>query len=91
MRRACVIGWPIAHSRSPLIHGYWLRKYAIDGSYVKQAVRPDDVVSFLRGMREQGLAGCNVTIPYKETAYAAADRKEPAAAAVGAAGRQATT
>lgn len=85
MKRACVIGWPISHSRSPLIHGYWLAKYGIDGSYEKRAVRPDDVVSFLRGMREAGLAGCNVTLPYKETAYAVAQRKEPAAAAVGAA------
>jgi shikimate dehydrogenase len=85
MIRACVIGWPVAHSRSPLIHGYWLNKYDIAGSYVKQPVRPDDVVAFLRGMREQGLAGCNVTLPYKETAYAAAVEKKPAARAVGAA------
>jgi shikimate dehydrogenase len=83
--RACVIGWPIAHSRSPLIHGYWLRKYGIDGSYVKQPVRPDDVVDFLRGMREQGLAGCNVTIPHKETAFAAAAERRPAARAVASA------
>ena len=40
--RACIIGWPVAHSRSPLIHGYWLEKYRIDGSYVKRPVRPDD-------------------------------------------------
>jgi shikimate dehydrogenase len=84
-KRACIIGWPVAHSRSPLIHGYWLKKYGIDGSYVKQPVRPDDVVAFLRGMREQGLAGCNVTIPHKEAAYATADEKRPAARAVAAA------
>ena len=83
--RACIIGWPVAHSRSPLIHGYWLEKYRIDGSYVKLPVRPDDVVSFLRGMRAEGLVGCNVTIPYKETAYAAAIDKTPAARAVAAA------
>jgi shikimate dehydrogenase len=80
-----VIGWPIAHSRSPLIHGYWLKKYGIDGRYTKQPVRPDDVASFLRGLREQGLAGCNVTIPHKEAAFAAAAEKRPAAQAVGAA------
>ena len=42
MRRACVIGWPVEHSRSPLIHGYWLEQYGIDGAYEKQAVRPED-------------------------------------------------
>jgi len=83
--RACVIGWPIAHSRSPLIHGYWLKQYGIAGSYTKQPVRPDDVASVLRGLREQGLAGCNVTIPHKEAAFAAAAEKRPAAQAVGAA------
>jgi shikimate dehydrogenase len=85
MKRACVIGWPVAHSRSPLIHGYWLKRYGIDGSYVKRPVRPDDVAGFLRGMREEGLAGCNVTIPHKEAAYATAHETMPAARAVGAA------
>jgi shikimate dehydrogenase len=85
MKRACVIGWPVAHSRSPLIHGYWLRRYGIDGSYTKQPVRPDDVVSFLRALGEQGFEGCNVTVPYKETAYATAVEKSPAARAVAAA------
>jgi shikimate dehydrogenase len=83
--RACVIGWPIAHSRSPIIHGYWLKKYGIDGRYTKQPVRPDEVTKFLRDLREQGLAGCNVTIPHKEAAFAAAAEKRPAAQAVGAA------
>lgn len=84
-RRACIIGWPVEHSRSPLIHGYWLRKYGVDGSYVKRPVRPDEAVSFFRGMRAEGLAGCNVTIPHKETAFAVADVKMPAARAMGAA------
>ncbi len=83
--RACIIGWPVAHSRSPLIHGYWLERYRVAGGYVKRAVRPEDVVAFLRGMREEGLAGCNVTIPYKETAYAVAAEKTAAARAMGAA------
>jgi len=83
--RACIIGWPVGHSRSPLIHGYWLKKYGIDGSYVKRPVRPDEVASFLRGMRAEGLAGCNVTIPHKEAAFAAAVEKLPAARAMGAA------
>ena len=85
MKRACVIGWPIAHSRSPLIHGYWLKKYGIDGSYAKRPVRPEEVPAFLRGMRAEGLSGCNVTIPHKEAAYAAASETMPAARAVGAA------
>jgi shikimate dehydrogenase len=85
MIRACVIGWPVDHSRSPMIHRYWLKKYRIDGSYVKQPVRPDDVPVFLRGMRNEGLAGCNVTIPHKEAAYAAAAVTMPAARAVAAA------
>jgi shikimate dehydrogenase len=84
-RRACIIGWPVGHSRSPLIHGYWLKKYGIDGSYVKQPVLPEDVMAFLHGMREGGLAGCNVTIPHKEAAYAAAAERMPAARAVAAA------
>jgi shikimate dehydrogenase len=83
--RACIIGWPVDHSRSPMIHGYWLKKYRIDGSYERRPVRPGEVSAFLRGMREHGLAGCNVTIPHKEAAYAAATLTMPAARAVGAA------
>jgi shikimate dehydrogenase len=85
MIRACVIGWPVAHSRSPKIHGYWLRRYGIDGSYGLQPVRPEDVAAFLRGMRGQGLAGCNVTLPHKEAAFAAVDEARPAARAAAAA------
>lgn len=85
MKRACVIGWPIEHSRSPLIHGYWLRKYGIEGAYTKQAVRPEEVAAFLRSLEEQGLSGCNVTVPHKETAYAIADERDASARAVQAA------
>ena len=85
MKRACVIGWPVSHSRSPLIHGYWLGRHGIDGSYVRHPVRPDDVVGFLNTLRQQGFAGCNVTVPYKETAYAVSAEKRAAARAVGAA------
>jgi shikimate dehydrogenase len=82
---ACIIGWPVAHSRSPLIHGYWLEKYGINGSYVKRPVRPEEVTAFLHSMRAEGLAGCNVTIPHKEAAFAAAAETLPAARAMGAA------
>lgn len=85
MKRACVIGWPIAHSRSPLIHGYWLRKYGIDGSYTKEPVRSEDLPAFLGSLKELGFAGCNVTVPHKEAAFAAATMREPSAVAVGAA------
>jgi len=85
MSKACIIGWPVAHSRSPLIHGYWLGKYGIVGSYERQPVRPGDVAAFLADMRARGFAGCNVTLPHKEAAFAAAVRKHAAARAVGAA------
>jgi shikimate dehydrogenase len=84
-KKACIIGWPVAHSRSPLIHGYWLRKYEIAGSYTKRPVQPDEAAAFLRGMRQEGFAGCNVTIPHKQTAYAAAAERTAAAQAVGVA------
>lgn len=65
---SCVIGWPINHSRSPIIHGHWLRHYGINGTYVKKAVEPKNLKVFLTSLEEQGLAGCNVTIPHKEEA-----------------------
>jgi shikimate dehydrogenase len=83
--KACVIGWPIAHSRSPMIHGYWLKKYGVEGSYSKEAVTPGDLETFLRSLADNGYAGCNVTVPHKEAAFALADVKEASAIAVGAA------
>ncbi len=56
MRRACVIGWPIEHSRSPAIHGYWLNRYGIDGSYTKEAVPPGKLEGFLEVARDQQLS-----------------------------------
>jgi shikimate dehydrogenase len=85
MKRACVIGWPITHSRSPLIHGFWLRHYGIDGTYTKVPVKADDLESFLGSLRERGFAGCNVTVPHKEAAFALAEIRDPSALAVGAA------
>ena len=85
MKNACVIGWPIAHSRSPLIHGYWLKKYGIAGSYTKVAVPADELKAFLSGLAANGFAGCNVTVPHKEAAFALAEIKEASAIAVGAA------
>jgi shikimate dehydrogenase len=85
MKRACVIGWPIEHSRSPLIHGYWLKKYGIDGAYTKEAVPPEAVTQFLRSLAQNGFVGCNVTVPHKEAAFVAADVKDASALAVSAA------
>lgn len=85
MKRACVIGWPIEHSRSPAIHGYWLDRYKIDGSYTKRAVPPEEIETFLGALAAEGLAGCNVTIPHKEAAFRKADEREASAVAVGAA------
>jgi shikimate dehydrogenase len=84
-KHACIVGWPVAHSRSPLIHGYWLKRYGIDGSYTRVAVKPEGAGAFLRHLRAQGYVGCNVTLPHKETAFAVADAALPAAQAAGAA------
>jgi shikimate dehydrogenase len=85
VKRACVIGWPVAHSRSPVIHSYWLKLYGLDGAYEMEAVRPEDIEDFLHSLGERGYQGANVTLPYKEAALAAADRRDQAASAIGAA------
>jgi shikimate dehydrogenase len=85
MKRACVVGWPVSHSRSPLIHGYWLDRLGIEGTYTRVPVRPEDAAAFLRDLRAHGYVGCNVTIPHKETAFSVADEALPAARAAGAA------
>ena len=65
---ACLIGWPAAHSRSPLIHHYWLRTLGIEGGYVIEAVPPDDLRDFVLRLSLRGFVGANVTIPHKEAA-----------------------
>jgi len=67
--RACVIGWPIGHSRSPLIHGYWLKQLGIDGSYTRQPVEPSALPAFIHGLASSSYVGCNVTIPHKESVF----------------------
>ena len=83
--RAFVIGWPIAHSRSPLIHGHWLAVHGLAGSYEKVAVPPEDLAGFIARLRGGDYAGGNVTIPHKEAAAALCDRRTPAAERLGAA------
>lgn len=83
-RRAFVCGHPVAHSRSPLIHGHWLARHGIDGSYERIDVAPADIRSFIAGLASSGFAGGNVTIPHKEAAFEAVDRRDAAADAIGA-------
>jgi shikimate dehydrogenase len=84
MIKACVIGWPITHSRSPLIHGYWLRELNIKGSYERVAVEPKNLHEFLLNLKKNGYAGCNVTLPHKEAALAAVDHIDASVKAIGA-------
>ena len=85
MKRACVIGWPVEHSRSPLIHRYWLKQYGIAGTYEKEAVEPKDLAGFLGSLGERGYVGANVTLPHKEAALRLAAVADEAARAIGAA------
>ena len=81
---AGVMGWPISHSRSPCVHGYWLEKYAIDGAYVPLAVVPDRFEEALKGLQAAGFRGVNVTVPQKEAALRACDTIDPDAERIGA-------
>jgi shikimate dehydrogenase len=83
-RIAGVMGWPVAHSRSPRLHGYWLRTYGIDGAYVPLPVKPEQFTAALRALPMLGFAGANVTVPHKEAALKAVDRSDSAARRIGA-------
>lgn len=83
-RLAGVLGWPVGHSRSPRLHGYWLQELGIDGTYVPLPVRPEDFATVLRALPKMGFAGANVTVPHKEQALALVDEVEPLAARIGA-------
>ena len=69
MKHACVIGDPFAHSRSPLVHGFWLAELGIQGGYGRERVSSDALAGFITGFRERGYRGCNVTLPHKEAAF----------------------
>jgi shikimate dehydrogenase len=84
MKKACVIGWPIKHSRSPLIHNYWLKKYGIDAAYEKKAVEPENVAQFIASLAKSEFIGCNVTIPHKEMAFQAVTLADKIASRLGA-------
>lgn len=83
-KNAFVTGHPIAHSRSPKIHGHWLAKYGIDGSYRAIDLAPADFAAFLKSLGADGYRGGNVTIPHKEAAFAGVDRRDHAAEEIGA-------
>ncbi|AZO10503.1 MULTISPECIES: shikimate dehydrogenase [unclassified Mesorhizobium] len=83
-RRAFVTGHPIAHSRSPKIHGHWLAQYGIDGSYQAIDVALADFARFLKSIGAGGYRGGNVTIPHKEAAFAGVARRDHAAEQIGA-------
>jgi len=82
--QACIIGHPVAHSRSPMLHGYWLEHYHLAGNYGRADVAPAEIDGFLAGLADAGYAGANVTVPHKTAAFRAAVLREPAAEATGA-------
>jgi shikimate dehydrogenase len=84
MIRAGVMGWPVAHSRSPLLHGYWLEHHKIAGAYELMPVPPETLADALRALPTRGFAGCNLTLPHKEAALALVDRVDATARRIGA-------
>ena len=81
---AGVIGWPVAHSRSPAIHNYWIRHYDLCGAYGQFPVEPNNLETAIRGLKALGLAGCNITIPHKVSAMQYMDWVDPLAQRMGA-------
>ena len=81
---AGVFGWPINHSRSPRLHGYWLAKYGIDGAYLPFSTRPENLVEAIRALPKLGFRGGNVTLPHKERALDAVDALTDVARRIGA-------
>jgi shikimate dehydrogenase len=79
------MGWPIAHSLSPRLHGYWLNAHGVDGAYVPLAVPREEFARVIESLRHSGFAGVNVTVPHKEAAFAIAHELDDAAQAAGAA------
>ncbi len=83
-KAACIIGWPAGHSRSPLIHNYWIKQHKLNAEYRREAVPPEKFADFVRSMRAHGYVGGNVTVPHKEAALTLSEPDERARA-VGAA------
>jgi shikimate dehydrogenase len=83
-KAACVIGWPVEHSRSPLIHGYWIRQLGLDAAYRREPVAPEGFADFIAHLADHGYVGANVTVPHKEAALELS-KPDALAQAVGAA------
>ena len=83
-RLAGITGWPVSHSRSPRLHGFWLERHGIDGAYVPLPIAPDDFPAAIRGLVLAGFAGVNVTIPHKLAAFAICDTVDESAERAGA-------
>jgi shikimate dehydrogenase len=83
-RAACVIGWPVKHSRSPLIHNYWIRQHGLAAEYRSEEIPPEAFADFIGKLADRGYAGANITIPHKEAALALS-QPDDRARAVGAA------
>lgn len=83
-RTAGVLGWPVAHSRSPRLHGLWLQRHGIDGAYLPLPVRPERFADAVRALADLGFRGANVTIPHKEAAFAVCDTVADSARRAGA-------
>ncbi len=81
---AGIMGWPVAHSRSPALHNFWLDEHGIDGAYLPLAVRPETVEQALRALPVLGFRGCNLTLPHKHMAVSIVDRLDPLARRIGA-------
>lgn len=84
MIRACVLGSPVSQSLSPRLHGHWLKKYNIDGHYGAQETPPETLPDTLARLMDDGFAGCNLTLPLKESALALMDEQDVSARAAGA-------
>lgn len=83
-RAACVVGDPVEHSLSPVIHGYWLATHGIAGRYDRRHVPPERFPDFFRTLRDEGYVGANVTVPHKEMAARLVDRLDRSAEGIGA-------
>jgi len=83
-RCAGVVGWPVAHSLSPRLHNHWLKAHGIDGAYIPLPIPRESLAEVLKGLRQAGFKGVNLTIPHKEAAFALAHRLDDAARAAGA-------
>src|SRR6266853_1449112 len=81
---AGVMGWPVMHSRSPMLHNYWFKQHGLAGSYVPLAIRPEHLAAALRGLHPLGFAGVNVTIPHKQEAMKIVHEVDALAKSIGA-------